>query len=175
MSFAFEDQNRDISTAIGRAFRAGKLLFAAASNDGGNKPRSRPARSDEVICIHACDGNGNKGGMSPSPEENSLNFTTLGVAIESRWKKKLVYKSGTSFATPVAAGIAANVLEFANFKCNLSEEDMANLSKREGLLKVLKAMSAKRDGYDYLNPGHLWDGKSDEIVIKRIQDILEEM
>jgi len=175
MSFGFEDQNRDINAAIVRAFKADKLLFAAASNDGGNKPRSRPARSDKVICIHACDGKGNKGGMSPSPEENSLNFTTLGVAVKSRWKKKTVYKSGTSFATPVAAATAASVLEFANFKCNLSEEDRANLYKREGLLKVFQAMSTKRDGYDYVNPGHMWDGKSDEDVIRSIQDILDDI
>jgi hypothetical protein len=85
MSFGFESQNKDIDAAIDRAFKADKLMFAAASNEGGNKRRSRPARSPQVICMHACDGKGNKGDMSPSPMSNRDNFTTLGVAVQSKW------------------------------------------------------------------------------------------
>jgi hypothetical protein len=175
MSFGFEHQNKAIDDAIERAFKADKLMFAAASNEGGNKGRSRPGRNPNVICVHACDGKGNKGDMSPSPMKRKDNFTTLGVAVSSRWKKQTVYKSGTSFATPVAAAIAAGVLEFANFKCQLSEEDKQLLYKRDGMLEVFRAMSTERDGYDYVQPGHLWDGKDEDELAKTIRDILAEL
>ena len=175
MSFGFENQNNAINDAIERAFKADKLMFAAASNEGGNKGRSRPGRNPKVICIHACDGKGNKGDMSPSPVKSKVNFTTLGVAVQSRWKKQTVYKSGTSFATPVAAAIAADVLEFANFKCKLPEEEKELLYKCDGMVEVFRAMSTERDRYDYVQPGHLWDGKDDDEVAKIIRDTLAEL
>ncbi|KAK2752267.1 pfs domain-containing protein [Colletotrichum kahawae] len=172
MSFGFEDENDAIDEAIERAFKADKLMFVAASNEGGNKKRSRLGRSSSVICIHACDGKGNKGLMSPNPLKRKENFTTLGVAVKSQWKKNTVYKSGTSFATPVAAAIAANVLEFANFRCNLSPKHRKLLYSRCGMVKVFEAMSEERDGYDYVQPGHLWDGKKEDELAKGIRDIL---
>ncbi|KAI1740736.1 hypothetical protein F4680DRAFT_465012 [Xylaria scruposa] len=174
MSFGYYDQNDDIDSAIDRAFKADKLLFAAASNEGGNRGRSRPARSSGVICVHACDGKGNKGSMNPNPEKRALNFSTLGVAIESKWKGQTVFKSGTSFATPVAAGIAANVLEFAGHQCHLSPGNMKRLKRHEGMCAILAEMCTERDGYDYLQPQNLWaDGKSSEDIGRGIQDIIE--
>ncbi|OPB42086.1 hypothetical protein A0O28_0032030 [Trichoderma guizhouense] len=171
MSFGFQTKSKDIDDAIERAFRADKLMFAAASNEGGNKPRSRPGRNKKVICIHACDGKGNKGDMNPSPVRG-YNFTTLGVAVKSTWNKQVVYKSGTSFATPVAAAFAADILEFANFRCELSEEDRKLLYKRDGMLEVLRVISRERDKYDYIQPGHLWDGNDDGRIIRAIQEAI---
>lgn len=175
MSFGFEHQHKAIDEALDRAFAAKKLLFAAASNGGGNKGRSRPGRSANVFCIHATDGKGNKGDMNPSPMRRTANFATLGVAIKSRWKGQTVYKSGTSFATPVAAAFAADVLEFANIKCSLSREHKELLHKREGMWKVFEAMAKERDKYDYLLPLHLWAGKGEDEIAKKIQDILAEI
>ncbi len=172
MSFGYESRNSTIDDAIARAFKADKLMFAAASNEGGNKGRSRPSKDSRVICIHACDGKGNNGDMNPSPVRNKDNFTTLGVAVQSRWKKKTVYKSGTSFATPVAAAIAANVLEFISIKPQFSEDDRKLLYTSDGMLEVFRIMSKERQGYDYLQPGHLWDGKDDDEVAKAIRDAL---
>ncbi|KAF7552614.1 hypothetical protein G7Z17_g4205 [Cylindrodendrum hubeiense] len=175
MSFAFENKNQAIKDAIQKASRANKLVFAAASNEGANKPRSRLARDSNVICIHACDGNGNDGGMNPSPLPRKDNFTTLGVGVSSKWKKNVVYKSGTSFATPVAAAIAADVLEFAHFKCELTDDDRKALHSQDGMLAVFRAMSTAKSGYDYVQPNHLWDGKTESEVAKVIQDILDEL
>ena len=175
MSFGFWDKNKFIDDAIDRAATAGKLLFAAASSGGGNQGRSRPARHSDVLLIHACDGKGNMGDMSPSPVKNDINLTTLGVAVESEWKSKEFYKSGTSIATPVAAAFAANTLEFANFK--LEKNDRRSIRKRHGMLKIFeKAMSAPREDYDYMYPRHLWDGKKDGgEVAKTIHDILADL
>lgn len=172
MSFGFQDKNKDVDDAIERAFKADKLMFAAASNEGGNKPRSRPGRNKNVICIHACDGLGNKGDMNPSPERKGYNFTTLGVAIESEWNGDVIYKSGTSFATPVAAAFAADILEFANFRCELSEADRKLLSKRDGMSEVLSAMSTERDHYDYVQPGRIYDVRDEGRMIGVIKDVI---
>ncbi|KAF6816892.1 pfs domain-containing protein [Colletotrichum musicola] len=108
MSCGFEEAEEAIEIAVEDATQAGKLVIAAASNNGGRSGRARPARRDDVICIHATDGNGNKGGMNSSPVPETDNLATLGVAVPSRWNNEDVWKSGTSFAVPVAAGFAAD-------------------------------------------------------------------
>ncbi|KAK0709518.1 hypothetical protein B0T26DRAFT_409317 [Lasiosphaeria miniovina] len=107
MSFGFEDENDVIDAAVDNTVNAGKLIIAAASNNGSLSGRARPARKDGVICIHATDGKGNKGGMNPSPQSKTDNFATIGVAVPCKWKGKDMWKSGTSFAVPIAAGFAA--------------------------------------------------------------------
>lgn len=176
MSFGFESRNQAIEDAIERASKADILMFAAASNEGGNKKtRSRPGLSSKVICIHACDGKGNKGAMNPNPVKHRGNFSTLGVAVPSFWKKKAVYKSGTSFATPIAAAFAADILEFANFKCEFKEENKIQLYTQDGMEAVFRAMSIPRDKYDYLQPEYLWDNDDDDIIATKILDILDEI
>ncbi|KAI0549039.1 subtilisin-like protein [Xylaria curta] len=137
-----------ISLSFDRALKADKLLFATASNEGGNRDRSRSARSSSVICIHACDGKGNKGLMNPNPEKRALNLSALGVAVESKWEGQAVYKLGTSFATPIAAGIAANVLEFASYRCHLLPGNTKWLKRHEGMCAILAEMSFKHVARD---------------------------
>ena len=68
-------------------------------------------------------------------------------------------QSGTSCATPIAAGLAAIVLDIASI--NLTEEDVSlqdrkqiwkNLRTRQGMSLVFEGMSNHRDGYDYIAP-----------------------
>lgn len=172
MSFGFDGETNCIDQAVERALKADKLVFAAACNGGGNKKRSRPARTTNVLCIHASDGNGNKGEMSPNPMKNRDNFTFLGVGLKSQWKRKEVFKSGTSFATPIASAIAAGILEFANYNCELSDDDRRKLYRSDGMGEILKAMAQDRDGYDYVQPGYVWNGRENKEIAKIIKDIL---
>jgi len=97
-------------------------------NSGANLDRAYPARHDEVICIHSVDANGNRSKFSPTASTSDDNFATIGEAVESTWPLGLcdgqgqnyLYKSGTSFATPIAVGIAAFLLEYS--KLHLSPE-----------------------------------------------------
>lgn len=66
--------------------QAGPLLFAAASNDGGNTSPTFPATCDGVIPVYATDGCGNayernpKGGndnIKFAPKRNTQRFTQL--------------------------------------------------------------------------------------------------
>ncbi|KAK4195218.1 subtilisin-like protein [Triangularia verruculosa] len=179
MSFGFEDDHDPIDAAVDKAIQAGKLIIAAASNGGGLSRRTRPARSEDVICIHATDGKGNKGGMNPSPLPKGDNFATLGVAVPCRWKGNDVPKSGTSFAVPIAAGFAACIMEFAKYRCNLTDRKLKKLQRKQGMQLIFREMAELRDGYDFVHPVRLcrdWgDPRTEQQAVKAIQQIMEEL
>ncbi|ETR96737.1 subtilisin-like protein, partial [Trichoderma reesei RUT C-30] len=174
LSFGLDSNNRnvEIDKAIFNAISDDTIIFAASANNGGNRPRAYPAnRRTGVICIHASDGRGNDGGISPSPEPRKSNFSTLGISIESRWKGKKVLKSGTSFATPIAAAIAANMLEFARYKCSLDEYEHRRLHSYDSIEEVLHLMAEERQGYHYIMPLRMWDGADDTDVAGKLVEI----
>lgn len=183
MSFGYRGSHQEIEDAIDRAIKKDKILIAAASNDGGNKNRARPAEMDDVLCVHACDGRGNDGKMNPSPIRGD-NFTVLGVAIKSKENGREVFKSGTSFATPVAAAIAANILEFANCHCNLDVMQRRRLHRSAGMRDIFKRLSKikiqadlqdnNRGGYDYVYLPSLWEQLryDDKAVARTIEDVM---
>lgn len=177
MSFGFPDSIPKIDDAIMTAFMAGVILFAAASNEGANSqtPVSYPARHHLVVCINSTDGQGTGSRFTPPPQPNENNFGIVGEAVRSAWpthfRKGLEQrKSGTSVATPIAAGVAALVLEFIRQRPALAE---GTRIKYGTLVEILKSMTIKSsNGYDYLRPWALFDRveSRDEIAsnIKRI-------
>ena len=154
----------ELERAMKRAYFADVLIFAAASNGGGNKGRAYPVRDKHVFCIHSTDALGNRSIFSPTPERNAYNFATVGEAVQSFWPKHLCNpdeaavktKSGTSFATPIAASIAAFLLLYA--RVNLATEPeiakgLKGYQAMESLLfEVCQSSRPKtdRDGYQYL-------------------------
>lgn len=181
MSLGLDGPDTEIDQAIHAALRANISIFAAAANNGGNRPRAYPSsKKSGIICIHASDGMGNDGGISPTPLAKRDNFSTLGIAIESKWDDNTVYISGTSFATPIAAALAANVLEFARKKCELSEHQQAKLHTLDGVRQMLELMVGRgtgtRGGYDYVMPFHLWTGnRSIDKFAKEIKKAIDEL
>jgi len=154
----------DVQHAIDRAHSARVLIFAAASNGGDNTDRAYPARDSNVFCIHSTNAMGNRSEFSLTAEKYTHNFATIGEAVESFWPKHLCkpdedavkVKSGTSYATPIAASIAAFLLLYA--RTNLSTEpEIANSLKRyQAMEKLLFRVSEtsrpkkKRDDYEYI-------------------------
>lgn len=171
MSLGLESSIRDIEmdAAIHAAVSLNISIFAAASNSGGNKPRAYPSIRRGVICIHASDGVGNDGLISPTPLKKRDNFSTLGICIPSKWQGVETHISGTSFATPIAAALIANVLEFARHKCELSEHEQTVLHHYDGVCQILRLMveenAEARGGYDYIMPYHLWTAENSEANI----------
>ncbi|KAF4440432.1 extracellular serine protease [Fusarium austroafricanum] len=175
MSCGLDTRDVEIDKAIHAAMNSNISIFAASANNGGNKPRAYPSRRNGVLCIHASDGMGNDGGISPTPLETGDNFSTLGIAVPSKWKGKDVFISGTSFSTPIAAALAADVLEFARHKCSLSEHQQEVLYHFEGVRQMVRLMveqgAAARNGYHYVMPFHLWTARSDDDVAELITKI----
>lgn len=168
----------DIETAIRKA--SPRLMFAAASNSGKNEPRAFPASdSHYVFCVHASTGNGQDGGINPEVW-SGFNFMTLGMGLDlmekedildpikrrkmvkQGWdpvKYKQVVKSGTSFATPIAAGIAATVLDLAARVEAIDGRAKKKLKTPEGMQKMLRLMSTPKADAKmcYMAPWHHWE------------------
>ncbi|KAH6997692.1 peptidase S8/S53 domain-containing protein [Ilyonectria sp. MPI-CAGE-AT-0026] len=148
----------DIENAIREAsIKSPRLMFAAASTNGNNYLRAFPASYDPyVFCVHASEGNGEDGGINPNPPAGSgFNFMTLGIGLEVMERLmpnggrkfpsyKTVVKSGTSFATPIAAGIAATVLDLAARVEAINTRAENNLRRPEGMKQMLNLMSTHK-------------------------------
>ena len=175
-----------IRDAIDRATMGSRptLMLAAASNEGGNDDVTWPARHDRVICIHATDSAGNKYRQNPSPSDPRNVFATLGQDVETPvapgWNKT---QSGTSVATPVAAGIAGltigcvrmrreaylapNGRPLQNERTRAAQtfafdEKVRRLGTCDGMSAVFRLMAGNdttRDGYRYIRPWKVLNGE----------------
>jgi hypothetical protein len=165
MSFGFEESVVIIDEAIKHANSQKVIMLAAASKKGGNGVTTWPARLPEVISIYTTDGLGNRCTFTPNPSSNADNFSILRHAVRSFWPPHLnqgaeVHKSRTCTATPIAAGIAALVLQYVKFvlseRAQIPQGDpemFCKLRKTAGMSTVLRRMApTKRDVYDYIIP-----------------------
>lgn len=185
MSFGIREHNEPMKTAISNAIRSQILLFAAASNDGANLGRAFPAKYPSVFCIHSTDGNGNSSAFNPTVDDKDVNFSLLGEHVSSHWpigtnghNEYVNSMSGTSVATPIAAGLAASILSFVRQQDQLTplESEWLGpwLKDVHSMDAVLQSMVRKptRQGYDYITPHMLFDKISTrEHVYEKIKDI----
>jgi hypothetical protein len=159
---------RDIDAAIEQA--KSKIFFAAAANHGSHGPRTFPANHDDVICIHASNGKGKDGGISPDPEPRDDNFMTLGMALDFGGKRK----SGTSYAAPMAAAMAAHIVHTAENLLDLPQTAINRLRTGRGMREMFRLMSGPgySGGYQFVAPWvRLWtkDWHLDDDKIKFIE------
>ncbi|KAF5723718.1 hypothetical protein FMUND_1537 [Fusarium mundagurra] len=189
MSFGIREYDESMSTAISNALNHRTLLFAAASNDGGNLGRAFPAQYPSVFCIYSTDGNGNPSKFNPTASETDVNFSLLGEHVLSHWpaglngiEQTVNVMSGTSVATPIAAGLAASILSFVRQQDQniaVESERLASWLKRDNSMDaVLKSMVRQRRGrgYDYITPHTLFDrGSTRDDVYRKIRDIKRTM
>ncbi|KAH6632373.1 hypothetical protein F5144DRAFT_533854 [Chaetomium tenue] len=167
MSFGWPSSDFDghstLQGAIDSAYANKVLMFAAASNSGGRLGRAYPASSSQVICVHSTNTYGSASDFSPTPEPNAVNLATVGESVESAWPMHLcpsdnmgctVYRSGTSYATPIMAGMAAFLLQYA--RIHLPESAAVALKRRERMEGLLRRCAQHgpnyqpRDGYFYV-------------------------
>ncbi|KAK1252145.1 hypothetical protein MKX08_003332 [Trichoderma sp. CBMAI-0020] len=143
LSFGFpryDDVLKPINDAIRKARDNGVIIFAAAGNEGGNAGVSWPAslhETGDVIRINSSDGKGSTSGLNPSPEIGRW-ICTLGQGVPSCQvavdTDEVIHRSGSSFATPIAAAIAAIILGVVDNAVEVERmaveaEDMTVISK----------------------------------------------
>ena len=189
LSFGFDRCVECIENAIRLADRRGVLVVAAASNSGGNRPIAWPARMDQVLCINAADAFGNPCDFTPTYRSHSDNFSVLGKSVKPCWPDHLgegttKEKSGTSTATPIAAGIAAIVLDFMRITLSerleiIPDDEIAiyrKLRTTAGMRSIFRLMADQRANYDYVVPWKLLDkqGLKVSTVHDNILQILKE-
>ncbi|KAI8628847.1 quinon protein alcohol dehydrogenase-like superfamily [Xylariaceae sp. FL1651] len=168
MSWGFESKHSNIEDAIRKAFKKGKIMFVAASNTGANLPEETPitfpANMPEVICINSSDGYGEKSNFNPPRLPGHYNFSTLGEAVLESLQPETNQvtrkrESGTSFATPLAAAIAASFIELLRQpkwgKAKIDATLLEKVRTRDGILRILVAISRESGGFNYLLPWSL--------------------
>ncbi|KAI9146880.1 Vegetative incompatibility protein [Paramyrothecium foliicola] len=188
MPFGLREYSQSIHDAIFNALKKQTLLFAAASNDGGNLGRTFPAKHPGVFCIHSTDGMGNSSIFNPAAHVRDVNFSILGEHVSSHWpsgikghNKNVNILSGTSIATSIAAGVAASVLSFVRqHEQSVFQEGGPLLGPwlkdYESMQLVLQKMASQRDGYDYIMPHSLFDDKlTDAEIYNQIKDIRRQL
>lgn len=164
MSFGWDQVKRDVDVQIDRARQRGILLFAAASNDADFAPEYGPfpAFQPTVFCVYSCKATGDRSAFNPRPSKHKINFMLPGedIAVFDRDMRPLPgFDSikGTSFATPIAAGTAALVLELLRLQKQDHDKVEPDLKRYEGMAAVFGKMSGDptSDGYYHVRPWSL--------------------
>jgi hypothetical protein len=205
MSFGFESYVQVIQNALVNAIniedkmdstRTSTLIFAATRNDGANKSVAWPAKANEVIGISSTDGDGDfSSSFNPSHDRSDSIFYALGQAVEvvcpprmgigQGRQKNRTRLSGTSFANPVAAGLAANVLGYVKLAIANGvtlthdidlQEMLERLKRKDGMKAIFKhRMNRYNDSdmasllpWDWLKPGR----HSTNVILMEIWDTL---
>ncbi|KAH6716524.1 peptidase S8/S53 domain-containing protein [Leptodontidium sp. MPI-SDFR-AT-0119] len=180
MSFGFDSPVPIIRHALQRAVRitdattpsrTSTLIFAATRNDGANKDVAWPARANEVIGISSTDGNGTRSSFNPADDHSSTIFYALGEAVEVICPPHMGHKnnktrlSGTSFANPIAAGLAANILGYIQIfsgkeTCKAKETDIREilevLKSKDGMKAVLQHRMSREGGFQARSSTRCW-------------------
>ncbi|KAH8745339.1 hypothetical protein F5883DRAFT_266502 [Diaporthe sp. PMI_573] len=179
-----------LEVAIDKAYGNKVLMFAAAANSGGRLGRAYPASSSHIICVHSSNTYGAASDFSPTAEPNAINIATVGESVQSAWPmllcrdksnpKCVESRSGTSYATPIIAGITAFLLQYA--RLHLPESAALALKRKERMEALLRRCAERgpnykpRDGYFYVElslSGHNLFGEELEWVNHEILKALK--
>jgi len=167
MSFGWKGRvpgHEEVFDAVNRAAIEKTLMFAAASNDARSNTTSvaAPALWSQVISIFSTDGSGTWSKFNPHKATGHTYIATLGEGVESAVPASLCQgitqrRNGTSTATPIAAAIAALILQFARQSPPpgipaLSEEYVRSLRRGDVMVQVFKDMGGEGHGDKVLTP-----------------------
>jgi hypothetical protein len=162
MSFGWPHEIEEIESALRLAQDSGILLFASASNDGllGNRNILFPSSSKYVTTVDAADGLGEPAAFNTPMRGTDIKvrFTAPGDGILGFAGNPI---NGSSYSSPIAAGIAALVLEFASQTPLAGDNAIQFLRKTDGMQTVLRMMQDQKieASFMFLKP---WSLLSDD-------------
>lgn len=172
--------HKRMAAALRQAYQNQVPVFAATHNEGLNKPVSYPATHETVFPVFATSSCGKASNFAPDPLPGR-SFGTLGEKITPFWMGP-AYRgtiSGSSFATPIAAGSFVSTLLFARLLYNkMSKEPHAELLGEIEVMNELMDMLApppgsSRKSFGYVNPSILWQKGTLEKQIKLMVEQVE--
>jgi len=134
--YTYDQMNGDsaiITIAADRAAYLGIAVFTAAGNSGGYRTLVAPGDGDSVITVGACDSYGticgfaSKGPTADGRLKPDIVTHGAGTYVADPYSDSLFYScSGTSMATPIAAGIGALILQL---RPSMTPMDLLNVLK----------------------------------------------
>lgn len=162
-SFGFSDSKPliRVKDELDECLKNNIMIFASASNDAGRGPRTYPAEFDRVLCAYSATCEGGKSNINPLRGRRKIShqFMFVGEHVRPLWglkkadrdKHPMGYKSGTSYATPVAVSIAAFMLGYIEmYMSDISWE--VKPQSPEGIEQIFKCISEESNGYHFVNP-----------------------
>ena len=168
----------EIAHSLGNAKKQGIIVMASASNVGANYPITFPARlKNTVFCVGSADGKGSPSVFNP-PFMGEEKFSALGEAVKgARFIQEnadypsdevlSVRRDGTSTAVPVAAGIAAFLIDYVQQFMDRGKGDENYENIRKLFIKMSEA--TVEQSYRYLAPWYLFGaGKNPRELIKNV-------
>ncbi|KAL6819768.1 hypothetical protein V8C40DRAFT_281101 [Trichoderma camerunense] len=160
MPFAFPHSNEDIEDAIDD-YHNKVLIFAAASNKADEK-LGFPACLPEVFCIYSNKTRTIQSQFCKLGKQGKYNFSTIGEDVKGAWPTGLtdgeaeLRQSGTSCPTPIAAGVAALVLQFARQSGRGAVSRAKKLKNKSVMEKVLFECMTEKQKSGVYNLIELW-------------------
>jgi hypothetical protein len=165
MPFAFPHRNDEIEDVIDN-YHTKALLFAAASNKTDEK-LGFPACLPDVFCIYSNQTRTIQSKFCKRGKQGKYNFSTIGEDVHGAWPTGLsdgtaeLRQTGTSCSTPIAAGVAALVLQFARQSGRGAVARANKLKNKRVMEKVLfECMTEKQESgvYNLIEPWKLLSG-----------------
>lgn len=188
MSFGWDYHIPEVNTAIedvlaGRTEQGHQpLLIASASNNGlRTSLRSFPAWDERLICAYALDGNGaDTSTLNPPRMDNRHNFGTLGHGVRVYQGRDIIYKSGTSYATPFLAAIVANHLGWLDHHASRLGDAKYRIARKKqwvehclGTLMVTKPEPHSR--LEFVAPWHFFTFNGHRVRKNSLTDEVSEL
>ncbi|KAI0439346.1 hypothetical protein F4803DRAFT_531394 [Xylaria telfairii] len=179
LSFGFDSVRSPdtMGEEIRQCLHDGIMIFASASNDGGEGSRTYPAKYSGVVCAHSTTWQGSKAERNPGLEDGH-NFSFVGEHVRPIWPAKtpsddsqMKYKSGTSYAAPVAVAVAAFMLGYIRKKMPGYAWVIKPWSP-EGIVTIFRMMAIKIDGYDWVSPTRYLKYTKEAKIIGDLQQYL---